>query len=440
VLGLFACHGSTLQAQTYKPYDMMVSGVKVIVHPARNKIILVKTFLDGGVSTYPPAKAGLEYLTLTAQAECGTLKDNKNSFKGKLNNVNAQITAASGSDYSSLALNCIDSDFDIVFPLYADAINIPAFTPADFLVARQNHANFAKLMETFPDQAITDLAYATAFAGKPYATSPYGDSASISSFSVAQVREHWRQLFTKSRMVIVVVADLPEKKIREALTPMLAKIPVGKKPVSTTMQKSQPVVFPSNTIRVAPKKLETNYLYGITGAPSPGSPDYDAYAIAIRMFSDRQFLEIRSKNGLSYDPSVRLQNMKNSFTAITASTGEPDKFIVLTRQLIDSINKTGFTAVELQNKKSGYLTEEYMNMESNERMASLLGRNELVNGNWRRALTLKDDISKVGVNEVNAAFKKYISRMSWVYLGNPEKVNPELFKQEQTPRSAKKAF
>ena len=43
--------------------------------------------------------------------------------------------------------------------------------------------------------------------------------------------------------------------------------------------------------------------------------------------------------------------------------------------------------------------------------------------NWKRSLTLVDDVKKLTVNEVSDAFRKYIGNIVWVYHGDPKKVN-----------------
>jgi predicted Zn-dependent peptidase len=48
-------------------------------------------------------------------------------------------------------------------------------------------------------------------------------------------------------------------------------------------------------------------------------------------------------------------------------------------------------------------------------------------GNWKRSLTIKDEINKVTLDQVNAVFKKYMGNITWVYMGNPAKVNPALY-------------
>src|SRR5215218_3637310 len=89
-----------VQAQQNKPYDMVINGVKVIVVPSGNEIVQVDLVIKGGVQNYSADKTGIEKLALTALTECGTMKDDKNSFKNKLDEVDAKIYSFAGKDAS----------------------------------------------------------------------------------------------------------------------------------------------------------------------------------------------------------------------------------------------------------------------------------------------------------------------------------------------------
>src|SRR3954468_19046217 len=105
-------------AQENRPYDMMINGVKVIVVPSGNEIVQVDLVIKGGVQNYTAEKTGIEKMALTALTECGTQKDDKNSFKNKLDEIDARIYGHAGKDASHFQLNCIKGDFETVWPLY----------------------------------------------------------------------------------------------------------------------------------------------------------------------------------------------------------------------------------------------------------------------------------------------------------------------------------
>jgi len=419
-------------------YDMTINGVKVIVQPSGNNIVVIQTIIKGGVQNYPASKAGIENLVMRALTECGTDKDDKNSFLNKLDQVSAQVNGFSDMDFASFSINCIKNDLDKVWPLYTDALLIPRFDAKEFARIKQDAINFIRTNESFPDNAIDKMAKETAFAGKNYAKTPMGTLASVEPITPAEAKKYWQSLLTRSRMVIVVVADLDKKEIEKKVNELLAKIPAGKSFVA-----KKETYNPSlNTFIPKQRDNATNYVQGITGGPQPGSPDYNAFVLAMRIFGTRHFVEIRTKNGLSYAPRVSFNGGTTPYTNIMVSTTDPNKYIATARALIDKVKQEGFTESELRNEKTGYLTGIYFRQETNEEQAASLAFNEVIQGNWKRSIEIKNDIKKVSLEQMNNAFKKYINNITWVYQGDPKKVDAQLYTQKETPKLPieKKAF
>ena len=308
----------------------------------------------------------------------------------------------------------------------------------EFERIRQDAINIIRANESNPDIAIDKFAKQTAFAGKNYAKDPQGTVEIISKLTPEETKKYWESIFTRSKMVIVIVGDLERAEIEERVTEMLAKVPVG---IPTVVRKDSYAAV-ANTFKPQQRDNATNYIQGITGAPAPGTAEFNAFVLAMRVFSSRHFVEIRSKNGLSYAPGAWFTAGNSNYSNLYVTTTEPDKYIAVARQLIEKVKKEGFTAEELKNIKTQYLTNVYYRQETNDAQASSLASNEVVHNNWRRAITIKDDIKKVTLDQMNAVFRKYINNITWTYQGDPKKVNAVLFTQKQTPKlpEPKKAF
>ncbi len=425
-------------AQMGEAYELNIHGVKVIVQPSGNEIVEVLTIIKGGVQNYPAAKAGIENLAITALTECGTLKDDKNSFKNKLDKVSAEVGGYTGMDYASFRMNCIASDFETVWPLYVAAMTIPKFDAKEFERIRQDQMTSLRAQESNPDFAIDQMAKQLAFAGKNYSKNPGGTVETVTKLTVAETKAYYKSIFNRSRMVIVIVGELDKKKLEEKLKTFLSKVPQG----SPFVQKKEAFAATANNFQPRDKELATNYVKGITSAPSPGTPDYDAFVLAMRIFAMKHFIEVRTNNGLSYAPQAYFSSGITPYANVSASTTDPNKYIAVTRQLIDKIKTEGFTEEDLKNQKTGYITSVYYRQETNYAQAAALASNEVVNGNWKRANTIKDEMKNVTVDDLNRVFKKYITNFSWAYQGDSKKVDPQLYKQKETPKlpQEKKAF
>jgi predicted Zn-dependent peptidase len=413
----------SVKAQTKPAYEMTVNGVKVIVQPSGNEIVEILTVFKGGVQNYPANKAGIESLAITALTECGTKKDSKNSFKDKLDKVSAEINGSAGMDFSTITLNCINSDLDQVWPLYVDALTIPAFDTGEFKRIKQDAISRLKSQASQPDFAISKLAKETAFKGKDYAKSPTGEESTVDPLTAAETHEYYSSILTRKRMLIVVVAELDRATIEKKIKELTSMIPDGSE-IKLSRYNYAPA---KNTFTDQKKDLATNYIQGVTSGPQPGSSDFNAFTIAMRIFYDRQFLEVRTNNGLSYAPQTRFNGGLTPYTTIQVTTTNPDKYISVMDNLIVKTHGEGFTAEEVKNTKTGYATSFYYRMETNSAQATSLATNEVLFNDWRRSLRINEDLKKVSVEDVNKAFNKYVKDITWVYQGDTSKVNAALY-------------
>ncbi len=108
---------------------------------------------------------------------------------------------------------------------------------------------------------------------------------------------------------------------------------------------------------------------------------------------------------------------------------------MVVNKLINQTKTKGFTAEEVKNMKTEYITRLYYNQETNAAQASALASNEVLHNNWRRAITLNEELKPITAKDVSNAFNKYISSMTWVYQGDPSKVDANLYTSVYKPTS-----
>lgn len=419
--------------QAKDPYEMTISGVKVIVQPSNNEIVEIQTLIKGGVQNYNAAQAGIESMAMNALTECGTAKDDKNSFKNKLDKVSAQVYGESEMNYAAFTMNCIKSDFDTVWPLYTDALISPRFDAKEFDRIRQDAINNLKAQVSDPDYSINKMARETAFAGRNYAKSPEGTEATVSKLSAGETKAYYQSILTRSRLLIVIVGEIDRPVLEEKIRNLLASIPEGK----PFIPKKEIYSPQQNSFKLEKKDLATNYIQAVGSAPLPGTHDFNAFNLAMQIFDDRHFLEVRTNNGLSYAPYTYFDNGLSPSANICVSTTDPDKYIRVVDKLISKTRKEGFSEEEVKNMKTTYITRFYSKQETNSAQATSLAVNEILHNDWHRSLTLNDSLKKVSVSDVNKSFNKYFNHLTWVYQGDPAKVTPALYTgaKEKLPAS-----
>jgi len=370
--------------------------------------------------------------------ECGTLKDDKNSFKNKLDEVDAQVYGSAGKDASHFQLNCIKGDFEKVWPLYVDALTTPRFDVKEFSRIKDEAINNLRRMESNPDASLQRMAMQVAFKGMDYAKFSSGTIESIQKITLEETKEYYKSLLTRSRIFIVVVGDISKEDLQTKVSALTAKIPQGK----PFVLKRVSYVPQTSSFVARPKENATNYIMGVSSAPQATTKEYYPATLASGIFYDKMFLEVRTNNGLSYAPAAYFSFGATPYSVMYVTTKDPDKYIAVARNLVDKIKKEGFAPDEIKNMKNTYATQQYYNNETNASLCYMVANSEVVQGDWHKAFTLKEDLQPVTPAAVNQVFNKYIGNFTWVYQGDTTKVTPKLFTQKETPQvqKDKKAF
>lgn len=110
------------------------------------------------------------------------------------------------------------------------------------------------------------------------------------------------------------------------------------------------------------------------------------------------------------------------------STTDPGQSVQVMTDEVKKIRKNGFDAKELTDKKEQYLTKYYMNLETNSALAVTIGDNENLS-TWKTATKVLDEVQKLKLEDINAAFKKYTKSIRWLYLGDTANLDEKVFTQ-----------
>ncbi|RYZ53237.1 MAG: insulinase family protein, partial [Chitinophagaceae bacterium] len=314
----------------------------------------------------------------------------------------------------------------------------PKFDAKEFDRIKAEALTQLRQQESNPDFALQKMAMETVFKGMDYAKMPNGTADAIAKLTPASTKAYYDQTLTRSRIFFVVVGDIAKEALQQKMTALIQKIPQGK-PFAL---KRETFVPKENTFLPQEKEVATNYIMGISGAPAANSKEYYPALLASRMFYNKAFLEVRTNNGLSYAPSAGISTGLTPYSMLYVTTKDPDKYVAVARNMVDKIKKEGFPEDDVQNTKNTFTTNFYATNETNGALANMVGNFEVLQGDWKKAFTLKEDLQAVKPADVNQVFNKYIVKFNWVYQGDPKMATQTLFTQPQTPPvpEVKKAF
>ena len=306
---------------------------------------------------------------------------------------------------------------------------MPKFDAKEFARIKEDALNNLRQEESNPDAALRKMAMQTAFKGMDYEKMPNGTVENIQKLTPEATKAYLNTVLTRSHIFIVVVGDIARDNLQKKMTEFIANIPQGK---PFTMKRTK-FVPEANSFVSEKKDVATNYIIGFSAAPDATSKDYYPALLASKMFYDKAFLEVRTNNGLSYAPSANIGMGMMPYSSMYVTTKEPDKYIAVARNMVDNLKKNGFPADDVKNTKNTFANYQYYNNETNQSLAGLVANSELNLNDWHKAFTIKQDLKPVTPEDVSSVFNRYVGNFTWVYQGDPAKVNPKLFTQKETP-------
>jgi zinc protease len=184
------------------------NGIPVVIkRSTTNRILTVKAVLLGHVSLTPVEKAGLEAVTLRMLTR-GSARYPYPEFQRILFEKSSSIGASSSSfDATSFDLITVDSYFDELFAVFADAFLHPAWNAEEFPRVMNDFKVAKQEAENDPWQRTVRLLHEEFFYGHPYAAAWDGAGGSLESITLDDVKSYYERTASSGRLILVAVGN-----------------------------------------------------------------------------------------------------------------------------------------------------------------------------------------------------------------------------------------
>jgi predicted Zn-dependent peptidase len=402
-----------------------VDGITVILYNTPKDVISVRLFVKGGTANYPLDKQGVESFAYNLAITGGTVTMNKNDFLSAAEKIGTEFGSDASLDYGEMNMRCLKTDWNASWNLFSDAIMNPAFSNTEYAVKKEQFIAEAKQNESNPDNKLDQLAFSIAFKGKNYEKNPLGTSESLAKLTLEDLKAYYKEALCKKRAFIVVVGNVDQTDITEKIKSTLSKLPDG-----TPAKPETPVKLEKPGQNIVDRNIATNYICGLMTGVDWSSPDAAAMMVAMNIMYEKYFVELRTKRSLSYAPAMFIVNgaITSPLNMVYITTEKPKEALKVMVEIINNVQKNGFTDDELKDSKNVYLTYYFMRMETSASQSSNIGRWYLRN-NLKMYEKFEQEVNNVSLQTLNRVFKSNIGSLKWTYLGDKTKVSPDDFKQ-----------
>jgi zinc protease len=403
--------------------EFTVNGLKVILkkNPA-NEIIATHLYIRGGALNLTPEIAGIEPLLFDAATK-GTAKYPKEMLNAELARMGTQIGGSAERDYGVMRMRCVKIHFARSWDIFTGVVMNPTLDPQEVELAREQLMAAIRQRRDHPDSYLELIGNARFYENHPYALDPVGTETSVSQITAGQMRQYLQDNLLTSKLLLVVVGNVEKADLQDKVAATFGQLPVGNyKPLYPAAVKHA-----GSKVYTQAQELPTNYLIGYFAAPSLRDADYYAMRAAIAVLNDRIFEEVRTKRNLSYAPSAYLEDMFANCGKLYVTTVEPDSAIKIMLAEVKRLQNRLLDADGLRERINLSLTSYFLQNESNAAQADFLARFELAGLGWRQSEKFNKNRKKATPEQVMAVAQKYINNFQFVVIGDPAKINRNLF-------------
>ena len=397
-----------------------VSGVHVILRQnSANNVVAANLYLLGGARQVTEANAGIEPILLDV-SERGTRQYPKNALRRAMAKLGSEIVIAPSADWTMFGIRSSTEVFDSTWSIFADRVMHPTLVKSEIGVVKAQYLSGIRQRRDDPDALANLLADSITFVGHPYAVSVGGNEQSIQAIDSAALRDYQRTQFVTSRMLLVVVGNIDRAHIERLVNKSIGQLPRG-----SYGWTAPPRVPESQTaVVIARRQLPTNYILGYYSGPLAKGEDYQALRVATSVLTGRMFAEIRTRQNLTYDVHAPFVDRAATVGGLYVSTVLPDTTLKLMRAAVVDLQQGMLDPAGLKQLEEQFITEYFLDNETNAAQADFLARSQLYGGDYREADRFVDELKSVTPEAVQRVARKYMKGFRFAYVGDPSKLNP----------------
>src|SRR5262249_23279079 len=203
------------------------NGIKTIQRRVTaNEVVAVQIYFRGGTRNINEKNAGIESLMFDV-AQQGTKNFSKSQINREIARMGTVIDSGGGYDFSVFAMRCVRQNFDRSWELISDMILNPIFDEKEFTLVRDQLTSGLRQQNDNPDSQVPILSNKLLYASHPYFNPPDGTLESISRLTREDLRAHHASILQGSRMLVVVVGNVPLEDVRRKVEASFGKLAKG---------------------------------------------------------------------------------------------------------------------------------------------------------------------------------------------------------------------
>ena len=392
---------------------ILANGMKVIVqedHAIPN--VAMYFFYRIGSRNERPGTTGLSHFFEHMMFN-GARKYGPKQFDKQMDNIGGNNNAYTTNDVTVYTDWFPSPALELMFDMEADRIRDLAFDPK--IVESERGVVYSERRSSVDNSNIGmlyELARATAFVAHPYHWPVVGWPSDIESWSMDDLKNHFRMGYAPNNCVLVVVGDVLNAQVISLAKKYLEPIPRQEPPPA--VRTKEPPQQGERRVTLS-KQAQLPIQLVLFHVPESRHPDRRALGVAAtllthgqssrlykRMVDTEQIaLSVGAGVGDALDPTVFTFNIQPR-SGVDPATTEKALFEELSKLQADAVPDT-----ELRKAKNQMLADLYRQLKTIEGRANLLGSYEVFQGDYAKLFSADKEIEAVTAADVQRVARQY---------------------------------
>ncbi|WP_024545955.1 pitrilysin family protein [Picosynechococcus sp. NKBG15041c] len=290
-----------LSIPDYERYELNNGMVIYLMEDHRLPLVSGSAIMRTGSRLEPAEQVGLAGITGTVMRSGGTLNHPADTLNNILEQRAASIETSIGEASGSASFSALKEDFDLVFDLFAEVLQQPAFPQDKLDLAKRQTAGSISRRNDEPD-AIAGREFSKLIYG---ADSPYArttEYATLANIERDDLIAFYRTYIRPDQMILGIVGDIDKAATKAKIEAVFGSWTNENPGADLTPPAVDQPARTGAFLVDQPQLTQSSIFIGHQGGQL-SNPDYAELSVmngVLNGFGGRLFNEIRSRQGLAY--------------------------------------------------------------------------------------------------------------------------------------------
>ena len=388
--------------------EVLPNGITLILKEDHaTPVVAVATYARGGQWIEPMGLAGVSHMAtvlLRKGAGSMTARDISERAEG----IGMRLSSGGGADFATVNWQAPAANWEKAWEIYRAVLTQPTFPATEVTKVREDLIQQAKSLGDRPFEYTNQKFAEQLYKNSPYRHPLYGNEASLTKITAADLRRAYDTMFSGTNLVISVAGDFDSEELLALAGKTLGTVRNGE-PTVVGNAKDTPAT--AKNVNFEPKEQEqVTYNTGWL-ACSMRDADYVPLRAGVSLIGDKLFFKYVYEKGVAYRSWFYMRDRLGQSSAQNEMGVTPANFPMASSGVIEDVTalvRGPLAADDLKRAVDKTLSAYYLGAQENAAVASRLGFYEAAGFGWQYSEKYPELLRAVTPAQASAAMKKYL--------------------------------